>query len=533
MLAEVGYGLAAAGALALAMLVAHRFTLPSSVLFVAVGVGFAYLPGPTLTLDPDILLVLVIPPLLYSAALDASVVGIRANRRSIVSLSVGLVLVTALGTGGALAAAVPGLGFAAALALASAVAPTDAIAALSVGRRVGLPGRMVVVIEGEGLLNDGTALTLYTVAAAAATGGGFSPVGVGARFLYAAGGGVAIGVAVAWIVQVARRRLEEPLVETTLSLATPFLAYLPAEEAHASGVLAVVVVGLWIGHRSPRLLSGPSRLHTRSVWALVDMLLEGFVFLLIGEQLPAVVRGLRAYPPGVAAAAIGVTVGLVVAIRLAWIVLPSLLPRRGGHCATTDPELSRRELVALSWAGMRGVISLAAAFALPQTAHGASFPYRDLLLACAYGVVLFTLAGQGLTFAPLLRWLGVEADHDEVARQRALARAAGAEAGLRVLDQLVAQNALPESVARRLRATAEHRRRRSRDALSRLDPEEDDEGENSSQAYARGRYQMIEAERDEIVRWRDAGRLADESLRRLERELDLEEGGLPTAAPPP
>src|SRR5215213_1590037 len=306
---------------------ADRTGLPAAALLTVVGITYALLPGPNVTLDPDLILTLILPPLLYSAALDASLLAIGRNLRTVVSLSVLLVLATALVIGVGFALFVAGATLAAGIALGAAVAPPDPVAALAVGRKAGLPPRLITLIQGEGLLNDATALTLLSVAVAAATGDGFSvPAAVG-QFLLAAAGGVAAGLLVAYGVRPLRRLRRDPLMSNAISLATPFLAYLLGEALHVSGVLAVVVAGLVIGHHNPSWASGASRLQTNAVWRLVDFLLEGFVFLLIGQQLPAVIEGLDRYDTGTVVTAAAITVGVVLLLRPLWLWLTEHLPQ--------------------------------------------------------------------------------------------------------------------------------------------------------------------------------------------------------------
>ncbi|MFL6136251.1 MAG: Na+/H+ antiporter [Frankiaceae bacterium] len=517
MVEGVAFALAALALIAVATLVSDRSGLPPPVLLVLAGLVYAVLPGPNVSLDPDLVLFVLLPPLLFAAALDASLLEIRAALRPIVSLSVLLVLVTALAVGVVVDAVVPGLPFAAGVALGAAVAPPDPVAALAIARRAGIPQRLTTLIEGEGLLNDATALTTFEVAIAAVIGGGFSVGDAAGRFLLAAVGGAAIGLGVAWLVQLPRHRLHDPLVVNALSLATPYLVFLPAQEAHTSGVLAVVLAGLWLGHRSPELLTGETRLQTRAVWRLVNFLLEGFVFLLIGQQLPVVARGLKGYPVPTIVAAVGGTVGVVLLLRPLWLTVMSRL--RGGITVRSG-ELSTRELVALSWAGTRGVITLAAAFAIPLTAQGRPFPARDLLLLCAYVVVLVTLLGQGLTLAPLLRRLHLGGGPAEEGTVMALARAAALDAALRQLDELAADSELPDEVLNRLRHDVEQRRSR----LKRFAAAPPQDRETAAAALTRARRTMIDAQREELLRWRDAGRLSDHSMRALERELDHAEG---------
>ncbi|MGY1601847.1 Na+/H+ antiporter [Geodermatophilus sp. SYSU D00815] len=530
--------------------VAERTGLPEAALLTVAGIVYAFLPGPNVELEPHLVLTLVIPPLLYSAALDSSLLGIRRNLRTVVSLSVSLVLATALVVGWGFSLFVAGATFAAGVALGAAVAPPDPVAALAVGRRVGLPPRLITLIQGEGLLNDATALTILTVAVAAATGEGFSTWAAVGQFLLAAAGGVVVGLVVAYAVRWLRRWRTDPMSLTAISLATPFAAYLLGEELHVSGVLAVVVAGLVIGHDSSRFVSGVSRLQVNAVWRLVDFLLEGFVFLLIGQQLPVLLEGLAAYETSTIVIASVVSVGVVLLLRPLWLVLTQVLPRslhmrlggagedesveeeqpgaRGRHA---EERLTGRELVALSWAGTRGVISLAAIFTLPRlTDAGEPFPDRELLQFCALLVVLVTLVGQGATFAPLVRRMGLRANAADQARLRNRGRIAAVEAGLRRLDELERErhDATDDRAIRALRDQLEHRLARYRGRLDVLENAEVDIPHNPQyESAVRISRSVLEAEREELLRLRDVGRLPDSSLRVLERELDHQENLLP------
>ena len=539
--------LAAVAVVVVVRWISDKTGLPSAALLTIAGILYAVLPGPNVQLDPKLILTFVIPPLLYSAALDSSLIDIRRNMRTVISLSVALVLATALLIGLGFSLFVSGATLAAGVALGAAVAPPDPVAALAVGRKVGLPSNLVTIIQGEGLLNDATALTLLSVAVAAAGGDGFSfPAAVG-QFVIAAAGGVGVGIAVAYAIRLLRRVRADPISANAVSLATPFAAYLLAEKLHVSGVLAVVVAGLIIGHDMPRMATGASRLQTSAVWRLVDFLLEGLVFLLIGQQLPAVVDKLSEYSTSTIVIAVAITVGVVLLLRPLWLVLTQLLPRslhtrlggevsaEGGndpnsHGKRREKALNGREVVALSWAGTRGVITLAAIFALPDP-----FPDRDLLQFCAFIVVLVTLVGQGLTFAPLVNRLGLRANEADKARQRNEARSASVRAALDRLDEIqheqhdhVEDHAI-ENMRRQLDLRLERYRRR----LDLLEKADSDEVPHSPQYEAAlgVRHAVLEAQREELLRRRDAGRLSDEGLRVLERELDHEERLLPDRSP--
>lgn len=516
-------------------LIAERTRLPAAALLTAAGLIYALLPGTNIELDPQVILTFVLPPLLYSAALNSSLLAIRKNLRPVISLSVGLVLATALLVGVGIHLFLPAISLAAGIALGAAVAPPDPVAALAIGRRAGLPPRLITLIEGEGLLNDATALTTFTVAVVAATTGGFSVGMFGLRFLLAAVGGLAVGMVVALFVRLVRSRVNEPVLVNSLSLITPFAAYLFGEEIHVSGVLAVVVAGLVIGHDTPRFSSGASRLQTTAVWRLIDFLLEGFVFILIGQQLPRVLTGLGGYPTSTIVAGLGVTLGVVLLLRPIWLVVTQFLPPRlhtrlGGGERSGDGALSGREVLIMSWSGTRGVITLAAIFSLPLvTDGGAPFPGRDLLLLCAYAVVLVTLIGQGLTFAPIVRATGIRADAAGEALERNEVRTAAAHAGLARLEQLAEDQDTPDEAVRAMRAGLEHRLERYQRRADILEGAENGEIPVSPtyEAALTARRAIIDAQRDELLRWRDAGRLTDSSLRILERELDLEEFTLP------
>jgi Na+/H+ antiporter len=531
--------------------IADRTGLPAAALLPLIGIGYALLPGPNVTLDPELILTFILPPLLYSAALDSSLLAIRRNLRTVVSLSVGLVLVSALLIGFLFSWFVAGATLAAGIAVGAAVAPPDPVAALAIGHKVGLPPKLLTLIQGEGLLNDATALTILSVAIAAARGDGFSVPSAFLQFVIAAAGGVVVGVAVAYGVRLLRPLGRDPLMANAVSLATPFVAYLLAEGVHVSGVLAVVVAGLIVGHDTPRSASGASRLQTSAVWRLVDFLLEGFVFLLIGQQLPQVVRGLRAYDTSTIVIAVAITVGVVLLVRPLWLLLTQSLPRslhtRLGNDDSDDGDdvsepsarqrrhdrrLTGREVAALSWSGTRGVISLAAIFTIPLvTDSGAAFPDRDLLLFCTFVVVLVTLVGQGLTFAPVVRALGLRANAADQARLRNQARSASVEAALARLDEIADEphSDLDTHAIETMRAQLRTRLARYQGRLSLLEKSDSDEVPVSPryEAALRIRRASIDAQREELLRWRDAGRLPDEGLRVLERELDHEERLLP------
>jgi Na+/H+ antiporter len=532
------FALAAIAVSVMVAWIARRSGLPGAALLTLAGIGYALLPGPNIVLHPSFVLTFIIPPLLYSAALDSSLLAIRRNLATVISLSVLLVLFTALAIGAGFAWFVGGATLAVGVAVGAAVAPPDPVAALAVARTSGLPVRLVTLIQGEGLLNDATALTLLAVAVTAATGDGFSTSAALGQFALAVAGGIIAGCAVAYGVRLLRHVTREPLTANAVSLATPYAAFLLAERCHVSGVLAVVVTGLIIGHDAPRWVGGESRLQTGTVWRLVDFLLQGFVFLLIGQQLPGILDGLKQYDAATILPAVAVTVGVVLLLRPLWLVLahklPAVLHTRFGLTRGRDwaaNALTGRELAALSWSGTRGVISLAAIFTVPlTTTQGAPFPLRDLLVFCALVAVLVTLLGQGLTFALLVRCLGLHASESDQARLRDEARSASVHAALIRLDEI--GDLEPDTDPRlieQMRAGLQVNLGRYQDRLdvSRTAGTAMAPSGHAHQEESRLRHATIEAQREELLRWRDAGRLPDAGLRVLERELDHEERELP------
>jgi CPA1 family monovalent cation:H+ antiporter len=405
------------------------------------------------------------------------------------------------------------------MALGAIVAPPDAVAATAIGRKIGLPRRLVVIMAGESLVNDATALTAYRVAVAAAVGSGFSFVSAAGVFVVAAAGGVVVGLAVAYVVNWVICRLRDAVLENTLMLLAPFLAFALAEEINASGVLAVVVAGLLIGHKLPRSGTYASRLEADAIWRMIDFLLESVVFVLIGLQLPSVLDNLQEWsvPQLIGWAALALAV--VIVARLVWVFPASYLPWRFiRRIRERDPAPTARGVAIIGWAGMRGVVSIAAAYALPP-----DFPARDLVTYLTFCVVIGTLVLQGFTLPTLIRWLGVAAEQER--RNDDLAEAGAQQtaisAALRRLDDLLAKDgAVPEEIVMQLRERAEVR---SLAAWERLGGARETSPETPTAAYRRLRREMLQAERDIFVRLRDEGRIDDEVLRRVQLELDLEE----------
>ena len=396
------------GALAVTA-VSRRLRLPAPLTLVVAGLAISAIPGiPDYQLDPKLVLYGIIPPLLYSAALDSSTIQIRADIRAIALLAVGLVLFSTGCIGLVAWWLVPGLPLGAALALAAVVAPPDAVAAVSIGRRLGLPRRVMTVLAGEGLFNDATALTALRVAVAATVSGRLSLASGLGEFLLIAAGGVVLGAVLGRVVHQVRLRLHDPMLESALGLVVPFAAYALADEMHVSGVLAVVMTGLYLGHHAPQA-GYATRLQDQAVWQAADTVLEAFVFALIGLQLSAVVRGVSGdiRPLLLAAATVIVTAMLA---RAVWVFPAIYLPRvLFARLRARDPAPPWQVPAVISWAGMRGVITLAAVSAIPRvTNSGAPFPGRPEIIFLAFCVTVATLLLHGLTLPWVIRRLGIE-----------------------------------------------------------------------------------------------------------------------------
>jgi CPA1 family monovalent cation:H+ antiporter len=523
--------LAALVAAVLLAAVARRYNVSAPLVLVVAGLAVGLIPAvPDITLRSDLVLFVILPPLLWSAGLESSYINMRRNRRSIGLLAVGLPLATALAVGIVAYYTVPELTLAAAVTLGAIVAPPDAVSATAVGRRMGLPRRIMTLLGGESLLNDATALTAYKVTLGAAIGATVSWwVGL-ATFALAAVGGVAVGVVLGAVIVFIRARLTDPLVESAVGLVAPFVVYLLAEEVHGSGVLAVVVAALILGQRFTRAHYA-TRLQDQAVWRAVQLILESFVFLLIGLQLPTVVNNLRGVGFSTLAIASVAVFGTVLVVRLVWVVTFAYLPRMvSARIRQREPAPTRGQVFVLAWAGMRGVVSLAAAFGVPMTVlSGERFPGRPQLVFLTFVVVVGTLLLHGLTLPWLIRRLGVRGDQaraDAIAAATAQDKAARAAAER--LDEVLATtepSATSERAAEALRGWSTRRRNAARERL-RQDGADTDSDETAAAAFRRMRLEMLAAERETLIAERDRGHIDDQVLRTVLHGLDLEEATL-------
>ncbi len=512
-------------AVAACLVLAVRLRVPYPIFLVVGGLAIGLIPGgPRVVLEPDLVLVVVLPPLLYSAAFFSSLQDLRANLRPISLLAVGLVLATTV-TVALVARALLGFGWAEAFVLGAIVAPTDPVAATAIARRLAVPRRVVTILEGESLVNDATALVLYRVAIGAVVAGSFSALEAGGEFFASAVGGVAIGLVIGWLVVALRRTIDHPPTEILVSLVTPYFAYLPAEAVGASAVLAAVTTGIYLGWHSPELITPATRIQAFAFWESLVFVLNSMLFMLVGLQLPTVLDALGDVGTGTLLGYAAAISAAVILTRIAWVFpltyLPRVLSRR---IRERDPSPPWQLPAIISWAGMRGAVSLAAALAIPlQTDGGAPFPNRALIVFCAFAVILVTLVAQGLSLPALIRRLGVETDDHDGRLEEAQARLRAAEAAIARIDELAAEGWVRDDSAERMRGAYEYRRRRF---TARLDDGDDGALEDRSLAFQRLRREVLEAERAEIIRMRNRGLINDEIMRRVERDLDLEDARL-------
>ena len=483
------------------------------ILLLVGGLALGLLPLPRIELDPEIVFLLVLPPLLYVSAFFTPVRDFKANLPHITSLAVGLVLMSTVAVAGVAMLLVPGISWPLAVVLGAIVSPPDAVAASAIAERLAVPRRIVSILEGESLLNDATALTVYRAAlAAAATAATVSALGSIASFFVVAVGGIAIGLVVGWLMVEVRARITDTPVEITASLLTPYAAYLPAELLGVSGVLAAVTAGLFIGRRASRIMGSAVRLAGRAVWEMVVFLLNGFVFLGIGLQISTLSRDMDRTTL-LELATVGLVVSVVLlAVRAAWLLVMSLTKLLRGRARLAEAAL-------VSWAGMRGVVSLAAALAVPVALpSGAPVPARDAIIVITFTVILVTLGGQGLTLPLVVRALRL-GGADDGRHEESHARRELVDEALQRLDELNAVWPAHRELLDQMRATYRHR----------SDHEEQHHEVPGSAAeqelveHRQIRRDVIDAQRDALVRLRNDGSIDDDVLRRIERDLDLEE----------
>ena len=506
------------------VIVANKFRIPYPVLLVLGGLALGFVPFlPVIRLDPELVFFFFLPPLLYPAALFTSWRDFRRNLRAILFLAIGLVLLTMTVVAWVAHAFIPGLPWAAAFALGAIVSPPDAVAAEAILKRLRVPLRIESVLEGESLVNDATALVAYQFAVAAMVTGHFSLGEASWQFLLVGFGGVALGLLVGICARWVQRQLNDPPVQITISLLTPFAAYLLAEYVHVSGVLAVVTAGIYLGWHSTAL-PVRTRLQALAFWEMIAFLLNGFIFIVIGLQLPGILRALSREPLSRLIGYGLLISATVVLVRIAWVFPATYLPRwLSPKLRARDPAPPWQHSVLIAWAGMRGVISLAAAFALPFVlAGGQAFPGRSYILFLTFCVILTTLVFQGLTLPLLIKQLGIQ-DNGAVDREEREARLRANEAAVDFIEQRALEQKMPEEVMVRVRAEY-------CDRIAQLTACAGDSknpgGEVATPIYQQLQFGALGIERKTIIALRDSGQINDAALRHIQRDLDLAEARL-------
>lgn len=504
---------------------ARMLSVPYPIVLVVGGALLGFIPGmPEIRLNPNIVLVVFLPLLVYGAAFFANLTDIRSNLRAITLSSVGLVLATIVAVAVVAHAVVDGLTWGAAFALGAIVSPTDPLAGATIMRRLEMPRRLVNAIEGEGLFNDATALVAYKVAVGVVVGGTFSILDAGLRFLAGAAGGVAIGLAVGWVIAELRARTSDAQTSVTISLFSGYAAFIPANAIGASGVLAAVTTGLYMGIRGPTVIPARIRLQGTFVWEMLDFVLNASLFVLVGLQLRGVVNRLGAVPAGKLVGYASAVCAAAVLVRLVWFFtvpyLIRLLDRRPSQVAR---RVGPRSRLVLAWAGTRGAVSLAAALALPLTTDaGGPFPDRDLVIFLTYAVIFATLVIQGLSLPWLIRALGITSGEED-GNEEIRARLVATKAALAQLEELEREEWTREDTIERLRAAYEYRKRRFAAQAGKI---EDDGYEDRSLAYQQIVQIVLAAQREALVRSRNSGEISNETMNHVIRDLDLEESRL-------
>ena len=505
---------------------ANWLEVPYPITLVIGGLAIGLIPGiPDIHLNPDLVLLVFLPPLLYASAFFADLRTLRNDARVIVLNAVGMTLATAAVVG-VVAHEVIGLPWAVSFALGAIVSPTDPAAATAVMRRVGAPRRLVNILEGESLVNDAAALVAYKVAVAVVIGESVSAGDTVLTFCVDVAGGVGIGLVVGWVIAEVRKRVDDVNTELTISLFSAYGAFIPADELGLSGVLAVVACGLVLGFRAPEIASPESRMQGFALWSILTFLLNATLFILIGLQLPVIVDGLSGRPAGEVIGYAAAICAVVIAMRFLWtFTMTAVIRTLDRRPSQRARRVSWQMRVVSSWSGMRGAVSLAAALALPlQTDAGEPLPGRDLIQFITFALIFVTVVGQGLTLPWLIRRLGLVDDGSEEEREEIKARLVIARAALDRVDELEGEEWTREETTERVRALYNFRRRRFKIRAGKI---ADDDGlEERSLAYQRLMHEIYAAQRAELVRLRNQRRISADVMRRVERELDLEESRL-------
>lgn len=499
--------------------IAQKVSIPYPIFLVLGGLALGVVPGlPPVTLHPDLVFLVFLPPILWAAAYFTSLREFRQNLRPISLLAVGLVLATTAGVAAVVHVWLPGIGWAEAIALGAIVSPPDAVSATAIGKRLRIPRRVVTILEGESLVNDATALVLYRAAVGAVVGGSFLLGGTMLNFVFAALAALAIGIGVAWLTRWALCVTEDGYTQIGVTLLAPYIAWVIAESVHASAVLACVAGGITLRQYFSGAVAPATRLQARAVWELLIFILNGVIFILIGLQLGTLRDTLpagRYGPVLIAGLMVSVTAILV---RFLWVPLAALIPRcLSASLRARDPMPSWKGLFLISWTGMRGIVTLAAALALPMTTgSGAPFPFRSEIILISFTVILVTLVLQGLSLPPIIRSLRLE-EEDDLEREQRLARNHAATAALARLDEVMTEEWVTMEQVERVRSRYHRRLER----LNQTGLDDEQPSDETIETVQRLHHEVLTAERVSLIRLRDDGSISDEVLHELEQELDV------------
>ncbi|MBC7460282.1 MAG: Na+/H+ antiporter [Thermoleophilia bacterium] len=516
--------LAVVAILAIVATAAQKSKLPYPIYLLLVGVGIGFIPGvPQVKVEPDLIFLVFLPPLVYAAGYFTSLRELRRNIRSVSLLAIGLVAATMVTVALVAHALVPGMPWAVAFVLGAIVSPTDTVAAAAVLDRLNVPRRIRHITEGESLLNDGTGLVLFSVAVGVVVSGDFSAGDAAITFALNIVGGLAVGVGVGYVYAALRRYNTHGPTDVLLSVLAGYSAYMPAEALHVSGVLATAACAIWLGWRTPQIVRDPeTRIQINAVWVNATYAINTILFLLIGLQLPRTLDQLGAGSTRFWVDA--VVIGLVViATRLIWVFPATWVPRRLSKRIRDEEEMPPwRNVFLVGWIGMRGSVTLAAALAIPLTVDsGADFPLRDLVIFFAFGTILMTLVVQGLTLPKVIAVLKPVHDNDFFERAEAYARLKAAQAAIAALDEVVGEDWARDDTVERMRGMYEYRMRRQG---ARLDDEVDSSGyEERTRDYKRLVAIAHQAEREVLYTLRNSHTISDEVVDAINRDLDYED----------
>ena len=498
--------------------ITDRIKIPYPILLVLAGIGIGLFPGlPHIALDPEIVFLVFLPPILYAAAWTTSWVDFKAAKRPITLLATGCVVFTTCAVAWVAHTFIPDLGWPEAFVLGAIISPPDAVAATSATKGLGVPKRVVTILEGESLVNDATGLIAYKYAVAAVVTGAFSVWHAGLQFFVVAGGGIALGLLLGWVFKwIHKITPDNPTTDTTLTFLSPFIAYLLAESIHISGVLAVVTCGLFLSRKSSEIFSQQTRLQAYGAWNTVIFILNGVVFILIGLQLPSILKNISQHSFSTLLGYGAIVSVAVIVGRIIWVYPGAYIPRLSKKIRDREPGTNLQLVTVIAWSGMRGVVSLAAALALPLTIQGAMpFPNRDLIIFLTFCVIFSTLVLQGLTLRPLIHWLGIKTD-DAEHRLEQTTRLQIASSVIEHIEENYSL-ALSDEVLNQIKTKYEIRIQRIRKDQSRkMDEQQINE-------FHRIQQELLDKERQFVLNLRNTEKISDEVLRKIEYELDLEE----------